>query len=90
MGGIGTDLIALANDPRMDLVTRRKLLSSITELYRKLHAKYIMGLPGDFIPSDNQLLHIMVGAMTTGDLGMETKWGPVALERLLGERMDAF
>ena len=41
-------------------------------------------------PSDNQLLHIMVGAMTTGDLGMETKWGPVALDRLLGQRMDAF
>ena len=89
-GSIGVDLLDLANNPKVDLLIRRKLLQEISVLYLGLHRKHISDRPDNVVPADHELLHLVVSVQNAGDEGMLKKWRPTIVDRFLTDRLEDF
>ena len=59
-------------------------------LYRGLHRKHISDRPDHFVPTDHELLHLVVGAQNAGDEGMIKKSHPTIVDRFLTDKLEDF
>ena len=88
--GIGTDLMDAGNDPQLNLLCRRELLSKIGKFYFDLSKFVINLLPDNIIPDDSELVHIMTAAGMSDNLAMADKCHQVVIDRCLSEKLEEF